>query len=111
MPNAVVLNMAGGLQGIERALDLAVVSAVLSSNLDIAIPAGCSFSAEVGLTGEIRPVPHIDQRIAEAARLGFKRIFVSSYNHKISASASKGIEVITVGKIEELMRRLFGNEK
>ncbi len=96
---------------VDPAIDLAVVSAVLSSNLDIAIPAGCCFSAEVGLTGEIRPVPHIDQRIAEAARLGFKRIFVSSYNHKISASASKGIEVVMVGKIEELMCKLFGKEK
>ncbi len=107
----VFLNIAGGLKVIDPAIDLAVVSAVLSSNLDIPIPLGCCFSAEVGLTGEIRPVPHIDQRIAEAARLGFKRIFVSGYNHKISASASKGIEVVTVGRMEELMRKLFGKEQ
>lgn len=106
----VFLNIAGGLKVTDPAIDLAVVSSVLSSNLDIAIPVGCCFSAEVGLTGEIRPVPHVDQRIAEAARLGFKRIFVSSYNHKISEVSAKGIEVVTVSKIEELMRKLFGKE-
>lgn len=107
----VFLNIAGGLKVTDPAIDLAVVSAVLSSNLDVPITAGCCFAAEVGLTGEIRPVPHVDQRIAEAARLGFKRIFVSSYNHKIAETSFKGIEVVTVGRIEELMRKLFGKNE
>lgn len=104
----VFLNIAGGLKITDPAIDLAVVAAILSSNLDVPILAGYCFSAEVGLTGEIRPVPHVDQRIAEAARIGFSHIFVSGYNHKISQAASKGIEVVTVSRIEELMRKLFG---
>ena len=74
----VFLNMAGGLKVSDPAVDLAVICAVLSSNFDFAIPADVCFAGEVGLSGEIRPVGQIDRRVQEAARLGFKRIFVSS---------------------------------
>ncbi len=107
----VFLNIAGGLKVTDPAIDLAVVSAVLSSNLDVPIEPGCCFCGEVGLTGEIRPVPHIDQRVAEAERLGFKRIYISSYNKKLPDHLAKSIEVVTVGKIEELMRKLFGKKE
>ena len=64
----------------DPATDLAVVSAILSSAFDLAIPGRWCFSAEVGLSGEIRPMPHLERRIAEANRLGFEKIFISSYN-------------------------------
>ncbi len=101
----VFLNIAGGLKVNDPAIDLAVAVAVLSSNFDIPIPTDCCFAAELGLSGEIRPVARIDQRIAEAEKLGFKSIFVSKYNQKGVKKSS--IEVIFVGKIEEIMPRLF----
>lgn len=76
----VFLNMAGGLRVSDPACDLAVVSAVLSSNFDFSIPADVCFAGEVGLSGEVRPVPQTDRRVTEAGRLGFKRIFVSSFS-------------------------------
>lgn len=103
----VFLNIAGGIKVTDPAIDLAVASAILSSNLDVPIASGSCFAAEVGLTGEIRPVPHVDLRIAEAERLGFNRIFISSYNKKLPVGISKNIEVVMVGKMEELMRGLF----
>jgi DNA repair protein RadA/Sms len=72
----VFLNLAGGFRVEEPAIDLAVVCAVLSSNADIAVPMDVCFAGEVGLTGEIRPVTRTEQRVAEAAKLGFARIFV-----------------------------------
>lgn len=104
----VFLNIAGGLKVTDPAIDLAVVSAILSSSLDIALPTDSCFTAEVGLSGEIRPVNRINQRIAEAEKLGFKRIYISKYNQKGLELANRKIEVVTVGKIEELMRKLFG---
>ena len=72
--------MAGGLKVSDPACDLAVVSAVLSSNFDFAIPSDVCFAGEIGLSGEVRPVAQTDRRIIEAARLGFKKIYVSSFS-------------------------------
>src|SRR5690606_8252041 len=72
----VFLNLAGGFRVEEPAIDLAVVCAILSSNADIAVPMDTCFAGEVGLTGEVRPVTRVEQRVAEAAKLGFARIFI-----------------------------------
>ena len=101
----VFLNMAGGLKVIDPAVDLAVVSAILSSNFDLAIPSSYAFAAEVGLSGEIRPVSRIDQRIAEAEKLGFEKILVSKY-HKGLPRTQK-ITIAPVGKMDELTKVLF----
>lgn len=102
----VFLNITGGIQVDDPAIDLAVVSAILSSNEDISITKDICFAGEIGLSGEIRPVQRIDLRIQEAEKLGFSKIFVSKYN-KISYSSER-IEVTLVSKIEELVRDLFG---
>lgn len=97
--------MAGGLKVSDPACDLAVISAVLSSNFDFAIPSDHCFSGEIGLSGEIRPVAQIDRRVSEAARLGFKKIFISSF-----ASLDlkpQGIEVVKVADVPALVRSLF----
>ena len=101
----VFLNMAGGLRVTEPACDLAVISAVLSSNFDFAIPADCCFAGEIGLSGEVRPVSQLDRRVGEAARLGFKRIFVSSFASLEMPAA--GIEVVKVADVPELVKTLF----
>jgi len=103
----VFLNMAGGLKVTEPACDLAVVCAVLSSNFDFPIPANICFSGEVGLSGEIRPVAQTERRITEAARLGFKKIYVSSFSS--CEGVPKEIEVIKVADIPALCRSLFKN--
>lgn len=102
----VFLNLAGGFRVEEPAIDLAVVCAVLSSNADIAIPIDSCFAGEVGLTGEVRPVPRTDQRIAEAKKLGFNRIFIPRGTKGLPLT--KGIEVLQVGRVEEVLRDLFG---
>ena len=102
----VFLNVAGGLRISDPATDLAVIVAILSSNLDLAVSHQTCFAGEVGLTGEIRAVGRIDQRISEAARLGFKQIFVPR-NSKAYDSTSRKIEVIKVARVEELFKRLF----
>ncbi len=101
----VFLNMAGGLKITETACDLAIVSAVLSSNIDFPIPSDVCFAGEVGLSGEIRPVAQTERRIAEAARLKYRRIFISSFS-SLDFSAD-GIEIVRVGDIPELCRNLF----
>ena len=101
----VFLNMAGGLRITDPACDLAVICAVLSSNFDYSIPADVCFAGEVGLSGEIRPVSQAARRATEAARLGFKRIFVSSYTH--FDKKPEGIEVVKVADIPALVRGLF----
>lgn len=101
----VFLNMAGGLKISDPACDMAVVCAILSSNFDFAIPSDVCFAGEVGLSGEIRPVSQTERRISEAARLGFKRIFVSSYSGL--EKGPKGIEVSEVADIPALVRTLF----
>lgn len=104
----VFLNIAGGIRVEDPALDLAVVSSVLSSTEDISIEAKVCFAAEVGLSGEIRPVNKIDQRIQEAQKLGFERIFISKYNLKGIQQSDFNIELIPVGKVEEVFNQLFG---
>ena len=101
----VFLNMAGGLKVSDPACDLAVVCAVLSSNFDFAIPADVCFAGEVGLSGEVRPVAQTERRIIEAARLGFRKIYVSSFSGL--ENLPDGIEVIKVADIPALCRSLF----
>jgi DNA repair protein RadA/Sms len=101
----VFLNITGGIQVDDPAIDLAVVAAILSSNEDIAISPSVCFAAEVGLAGEIRPVSKIDQRILEAEKLGYKKLVASKYN-KIT-SKNHNIQLILVGKVEEAFATLF----
>ena len=101
----VFLNITGGITVDDPAIDLAVVASILSSNEDEAISKDICFAGEVGLSGEIRPVNRADQRIQEAEKLGFAKIFVSKYN-KITYQ-SKNIEVVLISKIEDLVNRLF----
>jgi len=101
----VFLNITGGIHVADPAIDLAVVSAILSSNEDEAIPQNYSFAAEIGLAGEIRPVNKIDQRISEAEKLGFEKIFISKFNK--FKKEGRGIEIISVSKIEEIYALLF----
>ena len=100
----VFLNMAGGLKVSDPAADLAVVCAVLSSNFDFAIPADVCFAGEVGLSGEIRPVSQCQRRVSEAARLGFKRIFVSALEKTEDAD---GVKIVRVADVPELVKKLF----
>ena len=102
----VFLNMAGGLRVSDPACDLAVICAVLSSNFDFAIPSDVCFAGEVGLSGEIRPVGQTDRRIAEAARLGFSKIFVSSFS-SFDRKSAEGIQVVKVADVPALVKALF----
>jgi DNA repair protein RadA/Sms len=102
----VFLNIAGGIRVDDPAIDLGVMAALISSYEDVAIPANVCFAAEVGLSGEVRAVGRIEQRIAEADKLGFEKIFVSGYNGKLTDAKKFGIEVITINKIQELVRML-----
>jgi DNA repair protein RadA/Sms len=103
----VFLNIAGGIRVEDPAIDLAVVSALLSSYEDTVIPANYCFSGEVGLSGEIRSVNRIEQRIAEADKLGFEKIFVSGYSVKGLPLAKYKIEVVKVNKVQEVFAKLF----
>lgn len=103
----VFLNIAGGLKVNDPALDLAVICAILSSNVDIAIQKGVCLTGEVGLSGEIRPTTRIEQRISEANKLGFKTIFVPKNNLKGIDTKRFKIKVIEVSKVEEVFRKLF----
>ena len=102
----VFLNFAGGFKVSDTGLDLAVVAAVLSSYFDRPINEGLALAGEIGLSGEVRPAPRTEQRILEAARLGFKRIVVSGYAEK-SIKCPKGIDVVFISSIEELPKALF----
>lgn len=104
----VFLNIAGGLKVSDPAIDLAVISAILSSSLDIAIDRTVCMTGEVGLSGEIRPVSRIEQRISEAAKLGFERIIIPSANMHGLNTKKAGIEVVPVCKVEEAFKQLFG---
>ncbi len=104
----VFINIAGGIKVEDPGLDLALVCAVLSSNEDLPIPQNVCFAAEVGLTGEIRSVSRIDQRILEAQKMGFEKIYISSYNQKGLDLKQFSIEVITVSKMEDVFAGLFG---
>ncbi|MDR2773851.1 MAG: DNA repair protein RadA [Tannerella sp.] len=103
----VFLNIAGGIKVIDPAIDLAVVSSILSSTADIPVPQDWCFSGEVGLSGEIRPVNRIGARVSEAEKLGFKKIFVSKYNRKTPELSKFKIDIQYVSKISELMEKLF----
>jgi DNA repair protein RadA/Sms len=102
----VFLNIAGGIKVDDPALDLAVVASVLSSNSDISVNKNICLSAEVGLSGEVRPVNRIDQRIYEAEKLGFEKIIISKYNKGINQNDFK-IELVQCGKLDEVVRALF----
>jgi DNA repair protein RadA/Sms len=103
----VFLNIAGGLKVEDPSIDLAVLCALLSSYEDVPLSSRVCFSGEVGLSGEIRAVNRIDQRIAEAEKLGFEKIFVSKYNQKGIAVNKSGIEVVPVSRVEEVYKYLF----
>jgi DNA repair protein RadA/Sms len=102
----VFLNITGGITVDDPAIDLAVVGAILSSNEDITIDKDFCFAGEVGLTGEIRPVNRVDQRIQEAEKLGFSTIFISKFN-KINPKDFK-IDIRLIAKVEDLVQELFG---
>jgi DNA repair protein RadA/Sms len=103
----VFLNIAGGLKVEDPSIDLAVLCSLLSSYEDVPIPQDVCFAGEVGLSGEIRAVNRIEQRIAEAEKLGFQKIIVSKYNQKGLAKQRFGIEVITMARVDEVYRHLF----
>ncbi|MCL1822106.1 MAG: DNA repair protein RadA [Prolixibacteraceae bacterium] len=102
----VFLNVAGGMRITDPSTDLAVLVSVLSSNLDVAVDHRFCFAGEVGLTGEIRAVNRINQRISEAARLGFKRIFVPLFN-KDTSDADVDIKILKVARVEDVFKSLF----
>ena len=102
----VFLNIAGGIKISDPATDLAVICSILSSNLDIAISHKNCFAGEVGLTGEIRAVSRIEQRIAEAEKLGFSKIFIPKLNKGFDISKLK-IEVVKASRVEEVFRKIF----
>jgi DNA repair protein RadA/Sms len=102
----VFLNIAGGIKVSDPAIDLAIISSVLSSNLDIPIGREICFSGETGLSGEIRPVSRIEQRIREAEKMGFNKIYISRY-HRNAVTKGSNIEIIQVAKVENLVRSLF----
>lgn len=104
----VFLNVTGGIRVDDPAIDLGVISAVLSSNEDIPVNQHACFAAEVGLTGEIRPVTRIEQRIREAAKLGFRELFVSKFNMKGLEKKDFGISIHPVTRIDQVFRILFG---
>lgn len=104
----VFVNMAGGIRVDDPAIDLAVICAALSSSEDYPIDAKTCFASEVGLSGEIRPVTRIEQRIREAEKLGFEEIFVSGYGLKGVDTAGMNITVRPVKRVDEVFQQLFG---
>lgn len=102
----VFLNIAGGIRVDDPAIDLAVVASVLSSNADLPVPKNICLSAEVGLSGEIRPVNRIEQRISEAEKLGFEKIIISSFNKGITQK-NHTIELVMCSRIDEVLKALF----
>lgn len=103
----VFLNIAGGLRISDPATDLAVICSILSSNIDVTINHKYCFAGEVGLTGEIRAVNRVEQRIAEAEKLGFKRIYIPAHNKSFDNQKFK-IEIVKAGRVEEVFRNIFG---
>ena len=108
MQKDVFLNIAGGLRVTDMAMDLSVIAAVLSSNVDTPIESGWCMAGEVGLSGEVRPVARIEQRIAEAEKLGFQHIIIPKYNLSGLNRKKFNIELVPVRKVEEALRALFG---
>ncbi|MDB5201963.1 MAG: repair protein RadA [Ferruginibacter sp.] len=103
----VFINIAGGIKVEDPSIDLAIVCALLSSYEDVALPQHICFAGEVGLSGEIRAVNRIEQRIAEAEKLGFEKIILSKYNTKSLGKLKFNIEVVALGKVEEVYQYLF----
>jgi len=103
----VFLNITGGIRVDDPAIDLAVICAILSSNMDVSLPDNCLFAGEVGLSGEIRPVNQIEKRISEAEKLGFKKFFLSSYNEKSITRKFKEIELEYVDTVAKLLYKIF----
>ena len=108
MQKDVFLNIAGGLRVTDMAMDLSVIAAVLSSNVDTPIESGWCMAGEVGLSGEVRPVARIEQRISEAEKLGFSHIIIPKYNLSSLNRKKFNIELVPVRKVEEALRALFG---
>ncbi len=104
----VFLNFAGGFKISDTGLDMSVVAAIISSYFDRPIAEGVCCAGEIGLSGEVRPAPRSEQRISEAARLGFRRIVVSGYLRKTLPKPPRGIEITYVNRIDELPRAIFG---
>jgi DNA repair protein RadA/Sms len=105
----VFVNIAGGLKVEDPSIDMAVIAALLSSFEDVPLPHHTCFAGEVGLSGEVRAVNRVDQRISEAEKLGFEKIIVSKYNQLGNGKANErtGIQVVSIGTVEELYRILF----
>ena len=108
MQKDVFLNIAGGLRVTDMAMDLSVIAAVLSSNVDTPIESGWCMAGEVGLSGEVRPIARIEQRIAEAEKLGFQHMIIPKYNIGGLNRKKFNIELVPVRKVEEALRALFG---
>ena len=108
MQKDVFLNIAGGLRVTDMAMDLSVIAAVLSSNVDTPIESGWCMAGEVGLSGEVRPIARIEQRISEAEKLGFSHIIIPKYNLSSLNRKKFNIELVPVRKVEEALRALFG---
>ena len=104
----VFLNIAGGLKVEDPSIDLAVLCALLSSYEDAPLPDKICFAGEVGLSGEIRAVNRIEQRIAEAEKLGFEKIILSRYNQKSLGKQSFRIELVALSRVDEVYQYLFG---
>lgn len=104
----VFLNIAGGLKVADPALDLAVIAAILSSNVDIAIPGGICLTGEIGLSGEIRPAARMEQRVREAEKLGMETIIIPRGSLKGVDTSRLAIKIVEVSKVEEAFRHLFG---
>jgi DNA repair protein RadA/Sms len=103
----VFLNIAGGMRVEDPAIDLAVVASLVSSYNDIPVAGKIGFAAEVGLSGEVRAVSRVDQRISEADKLGFEKIFVSKFNQKIDVKKFN-IEIVHISRVQQLVEELFG---
>ena len=108
MQKDVFINIAGGLRVTDLAMDLSVIAAVLSSNVDTPIEAGWCMAGEVGLSGEVRPVNRIEQRVAEAQKLGFSHIIIPKYNLQGFNASKFNIELVPVRRVDEALRALFG---
>ena len=106
----VFLNIAGGIKVADPAIDLAVLAAIVSSNIDRVIPAGICLTGEVGLSGEIRPVGRIEQRITEAEKLGFQKIIIPKGNLKNLPKNKYKIAILEASRVEEALRPILGKE-
>jgi DNA repair protein RadA/Sms len=103
----VFLNIAGGLKVNDPATDLAVTVSVLSSLTDVVVPEKTCFAGEIGLSGEIRPVSRVDQRIREAEKMGFSRIYISKYNRKSLSAKKFNLEISFVSKVDDIFKQMF----